>query len=66
MSHFTTIKTQIKDIEALRCALGESGLALIPDAEARGYCLGSAINGLFQSILKRQKGWGSAPNPEVF
>jgi hypothetical protein len=28
--------------------------------------LGSAINGLFQSILKRKKGWGSAPNPEVF
>ena len=37
MSHFTTIKTQIKDIEALRSALGEMGLALFPDAEARGY-----------------------------
>jgi hypothetical protein len=37
MSHFTTIKTQIKDIDALRCALQEMRLALFPNAEARGY-----------------------------
>ena len=37
MSHFTTIKTQIKDIEALRSACTEMGLALIQNAEARGY-----------------------------
>ena len=37
MSHFTEIKTQIKDIEALRSACQELGLNLVPNAEARGY-----------------------------
>ena len=37
MSHFTTIHTQIKDIEALRQACQELGLELLSDAEARGY-----------------------------
>src|SRR2546423_15404841 len=37
MSHFTTIKTQIKDIEALRSACKEMGLTLLQNAEARGY-----------------------------
>ncbi len=37
MSHFTEIKTQIKDIEALRSACQEMGLALLQNAEARGY-----------------------------
>ena len=37
MSHFTEIKTQIKDIEALRSACQEMGLPLLQNAEARGY-----------------------------
>jgi len=37
MSHFTTINTQIKDINALREACQELGLEVLPDAEARGY-----------------------------
>jgi hypothetical protein len=37
MSHFTEIKTQIKDIEALRAACQEMGLTLLQNAEARGY-----------------------------
>ena len=37
MSHFTTIQTQIKDIEALREACTELGLELLPNAQARGY-----------------------------
>ena len=37
MSHFTTIKTQIKDIEALRAACQEIGLTVLQNAEARGY-----------------------------
>ncbi len=37
MSHFTTIKTQIKDIEALRQACAELGLTLEQNAQARGY-----------------------------
>ena len=36
MSHFTTINTQIKDINALRDACKELGLEVLPDAEARG------------------------------
>jgi hypothetical protein len=37
MSHFTTIKTQIKDIEALRMATTELGLSLQQKTDARGY-----------------------------
>ena len=37
MSHFTTIHTQIKDIEALRSACQEMGLNLLQNTEARGY-----------------------------
>lgn len=37
MSHFTTIQTQIRDVEALRSACTELGLALEQNAEARGY-----------------------------
>jgi hypothetical protein len=37
MSHFTTIQTQIKDIDALRAACGELDLALLEKAKARGY-----------------------------
>src|SRR5882724_10954235 len=44
MSHFTTIKTQIKDIEALRSACGEMGFSLMQNAQARGYA-GSTRSG---------------------
>ena len=37
MSHFTEIKTQIKDIEALRAACQEMGLTLLQNADVRGY-----------------------------
>jgi hypothetical protein len=37
MSHFTTIKTQIKDIHALRSACNELGFAVLENASARGY-----------------------------
>ncbi len=37
MSHFTEIKTQIKDIEALRLTCRELGLSLVPNTLARGY-----------------------------
>ena len=37
MSHFTTIKTQIKDIDALSSACREMGLTLLQNTEARGY-----------------------------
>ena len=37
MSHFTTIKTQIKDIDALHSAIQEMGLSLLQKTTARGY-----------------------------
>ena len=37
MSHFTALKTQIKDVEALRSACQELGLTLLQNADARGY-----------------------------
>ena len=37
MSHFTTIKTQIRDLDALNDACVELGLELLPDAVCRGY-----------------------------
>ena len=37
MSHFTTIKTQIKDVAALRSATKEMGLELVANEDARGY-----------------------------
>ena len=51
MSHFTTIKTQIKDIEALRLACAELGCTLWRDAEARGYG-GNKIAGDYMIKLK--------------
>ena len=36
MSHFTTIETEIRDIDALRAACQEMGPLLLQDAEARG------------------------------
>ena len=37
MSHFTSIATQIKDVEALRAACQEMSLTLLQNADARGY-----------------------------
>ena len=51
MSHFTTIKTQIKDIHALRNACQELKLELLHDAEARGYN-GASKRGEFIIRLK--------------
>ena len=51
MSHFTTIKTQIKDAAALRSAVTELGLELIANAEARGY-ISNKTKGAFVIRLK--------------
>ena len=37
MSHFTTIQTQIRDVEALEAACTELGVELLRDSEARGF-----------------------------
>ena len=61
MSHFTTIKTQIKDIDALCSALREMGLALFPNANARGYSSNHThgnfvirLNGPYDIALNKQ------------
>ena len=51
MSHFTSIKTQIKDIEALRSAVKEMGLELVTNTDARGYYQ-NKIKGEFVIRLK--------------
>jgi hypothetical protein len=37
MSHFTTIQTQIRDVDALEAACAELGVELLRDTEARGF-----------------------------
>jgi hypothetical protein len=37
MSHFTTIQTQIRDLDALNDACAEMGLSLVANANCRGY-----------------------------
>ena len=37
MSHFTTIQTEIRDVDALRDACAELGVELLQDTEARGF-----------------------------
>ena len=61
MSHFSTIHTQIRDIEALRAACAELGLGLSENSQARGYndnrVPGEVIirlNGPYDIALNRQ------------
>jgi hypothetical protein len=62
MSHFTSIETQIKDIDALRDACAEMGLVLIENGEARGY----GENRLPGRYVIRLKGpYDIAVNPET-
>ena len=51
MSHFTTITTQIKDVDALRAAVAEMGLQLIPNSTARGFYQ-QTLNGEYVIRLK--------------
>jgi hypothetical protein len=37
MSHFTTIQTELRDVDALRDACAELGVELLQDIEARGF-----------------------------
>ena len=51
MSHFTTIKTQIKDLDALKSACAELNLPVLEKAQARGY-YGNILKGDFVIKLK--------------
>jgi hypothetical protein len=62
MSHFTTIHTQIKDIEALRSACKEMALELVQNGEARGFAEQKTIgdyviklHGPYDVALNRQQ-----------
>ncbi|MDD2708127.1 MAG: DUF1257 domain-containing protein [Verrucomicrobiae bacterium] len=81
MSHFVTVNTQIKDITALRTACEEMGLALIANAEARGFSTHKTrgdyiikLKGPYDIALNKQKDgayglttdwWGSYVEKEV-
>jgi len=51
-SRFTTIQTQVRDLDALRAALGELGVTLLANTNARGY----ANNTLKGDYVIRLKG----------
>ena len=51
MSHFTTIQTQVRDLDALRAALGELGVTLLEKTNARGYA-GNTLKGDYVIRLK--------------
>jgi hypothetical protein len=51
MSHFTTIETQVRDLDALRQALGELGVTLHENCNARGYA-GNTLRGDYVIRLK--------------
>ncbi len=61
MSHFATIQTQIKDIQALRDACTEMGFLLLQNTKARGYGTNRhhgeyviALKGPYDIALNRQ------------
>ena len=61
MSHFTEVKTQIRDIAALKAACAELGLEVLQDAEARGYSSNRIhgdhvirLNGPYDVALQRE------------
>lgn len=62
MSHFATIETQIKDIEALRSACKELGLEVVNDADARGYST-NRIHG--EQVIKLKGPYDIAVNPNT-
>ena len=63
MSHFTTIQTQIRDIDALLCACVELGLKLQPDFHCRGYA-GVTRKATYVIQLKGPYDIAMDPSPE--
>ncbi|MDA1257860.1 MAG: DUF1257 domain-containing protein [Chloroflexi bacterium] len=52
MSHFATIQTQVRDLDALKAACEELGLEVVKNADARGY----GSNRLKGEVVIRLKG----------
>ncbi len=63
MSHFATIQTQIKDLDALADACTELGVSLVADAACRGY---AGITRQAQHVIKLTGPYDIAvdPSPE--
>ncbi len=63
MSHFTTIQTQVRDLDALRNALGELGVTLLENTKARGYA-GNQLKGDYVIRLKGPYDIALNPTPD--
>ena len=63
MSHFTTIQTQIRDLDALQDACVELGFQFLSNAKCRGY---AGMNRLAPSVIKLKGPYDIAvePSPE--
>jgi SpoVK/Ycf46/Vps4 family AAA+-type ATPase len=63
MSHFTTIQTQIRDLDALQDACVELGFQLLSNAKCRGY---AGVTRLAPSVIKLKGPYDIAvdPSPE--
>ena len=61
MSHFTTIQTQIRDLEALRDASVELGLQLLANTNCRGY---AGVTRLAPHVIKLKGPYDIAVEPD--
>lgn len=61
MSHFTTIQTQVRDLNALRDACGELGLNMLPNAKCRGY---AGVSRLAPHVIQLKGPYDIAVEPD--
>lgn len=61
MSHFTTIQTQIKDLDALRDATVELGLGFLTNANCRGY---AGVTRLAPHVIQLKGPYDIAVDPD--
>ena len=64
MSHFTTIQTQIKDLDALEHACGDMGYELLSDTPCRGY---AGVQRTAHRVIKLEGPYDIAvdPSPQI-
>jgi hypothetical protein len=72
MSHFTTIQTQIRDVEALEAACTELGVELLRNTEARGFAnstrhgeLVVRLKGPYDIAANRSEGSAPTNSPPI-
>ena len=73
MSHFTTIQTQIRDVEALEAACTELGVELLRDTDARGFAnstrhgqLVVRLKGPYDIAANRAEGTEGSPDATAY